>query len=108
VQAAVAPINDANAEAALTAERALVSALGGGCQTPIGALARPAGGDALELIAIVVSLDGATAVRASVTGTRGNPAAIGEEAAAQLLQCGAAEILAEAQRAPGAVGGIQP
>jgi hydroxymethylbilane synthase len=45
VQTAVAGIDDASAGAALIAERALVSALGGGCQTPIGALARPAGGD---------------------------------------------------------------
>jgi hydroxymethylbilane synthase len=108
VQTAVAGIDDASAGAALIAERALVSALGGGCQTPIGALARPAGGDTLEMSAIVVSLDGGTAVRANVTGARADAAAIGREAAAQLLQCGAAEILAEAQHASGAVGGIQP
>ena len=35
----VARISDADAAAALDAERALVEALGGGCQTPIGALA---------------------------------------------------------------------
>ena len=36
---AVARIDDAAAAAALRAERSLVEALGGGCQTPIGALA---------------------------------------------------------------------
>jgi hydroxymethylbilane synthase len=106
--AAVSRIDDANAGAALIAERALVSALGGGCQTPIGALARPADGDALELVAVVVSLDGATAVRAHARGPRASAAAIGEDAAARLLQDGAAGILADAQRTPGAVGGIQP
>jgi hydroxymethylbilane synthase len=108
VQTAVARIDDANAGAALIAERALVSALGGGCQTPIGALARLAAGDRLELTAVVVSLDGGSAVRANASGARANAAAIGAEAAAQLLQCGAAEILADAQRTSGAVGGIQP
>jgi hydroxymethylbilane synthase len=108
VQRAVSAIDDANAGAALIAERALVAALGGGCQTPIGALARPLDGDALELVAVVVSLDGSTAVRASARGSRANPAAIGAEAAAQLLRDGAAEILADALRTPGAVGNLQP
>ena len=44
VRRAVARINDAAAAAALTAERAVVEALGGGCQTPIGALATPVDG----------------------------------------------------------------
>src|SRR6185503_416391 len=39
VRRVVAPIDDAAAGAALRAERALVEALGGGCQTPIGAVA---------------------------------------------------------------------
>ena len=108
VQRAVGAIDDANARAALIAERALVAALGGGCQTPIGALARPLDGDALELVAVVVSLDGSTAVRAQARGSRANAAAIGAEAAAQLLRDGAAEILADALRAPGAVGNLQP
>ena len=51
---AVAPIDDALAGAALDAERAVVEALGGGCQTPIGALAVPIATDELELIAVVV------------------------------------------------------
>src|SRR5206468_8726303 len=41
VRGAVERINDRDAAAALTAERAVVAALGGGCQTPIGALASP-------------------------------------------------------------------
>src|SRR5206468_6804051 len=65
---AVAPIADAAAGAALAAERALVVALGGGCQTPIGALASPAGDGALELVALVVALDGSRALRAEARG----------------------------------------
>jgi len=108
VQRAVARIDDASTGAALTAERALVAALGGGCQTPIGALARPVDGDALELVAVVVSLDGGTAVRGHGRGPRSEAAAIGAQVAAQLLRDGAGDILAEAQRAPVASGGIQP
>jgi hydroxymethylbilane synthase len=108
VQQAVRAIDDANAGAALIAERALVSALGGGCQTPIGALARPLDGDMLELVAVVVSLDGSTAVRAHARGPRAQAAALGAEAAAQLLRDGAADILADALRAPGVIGDLQP
>src|ERR1039458_5276308 len=42
---------------AVTAERALLAALGGGCQVPIGAYATVAG-DRLSLKAVVVSPDG--------------------------------------------------
>jgi hydroxymethylbilane synthase len=109
VQRAIARIDDPPAGAALTAERALVAALGGGCQTPIGALARPvADDDTIELIAIVVSLDGGTAVRGRGRGPRSEAAAIGARVAAELLRDGAGDILAEAQRAPAAAGGIQP
>ena len=41
VRLAVGRVNDDLADAALAAERAVVSGLGGGCQTPIGALASP-------------------------------------------------------------------
>src|SRR5688572_10667435 len=49
----VKTINDAAAAAALTAERAVVTRLGGGCQMPIGAYAAESGG-ALVLTAIVI------------------------------------------------------
>ena len=46
------------------AERALVEALGGGCQTPIGALATPLADGTIELVAAVIALDGSKALRA--------------------------------------------
>jgi hydroxymethylbilane synthase len=104
---AVAPIDDANAAAALAAERALVEALGGGCQTPLGALASPAGGE-LELIATVVALDGSRAVQAQGRGLVDAAAELGRRVAADLIADGAGDLLAEAQRAPGAVQGLQP
>jgi hydroxymethylbilane synthase len=105
---AVAAIDDANAAAALAAERALVEALGGGCQTPLGALAAPAGGSELELIGAVVALDGSRAVQAQGRGLLTNAAELGRRVAADLIAEGASDILAEAQRAPGAVQGLQP
>ena len=104
---AVAPIDDANAAAALAAERALVEALGGGCQTPLGALASPAGSE-IELIATVVALDGSRAVQARGRGLLSAAAELGRRVAADLIADGADDLLAEAQRAPGAVQGLQP
>jgi hydroxymethylbilane synthase len=108
LQQALAAITDAAAAAALTAERAVVETLGGGCQTPIGALALPAGGDALELAGAVVALDGSRAVRATEHGTWSAAAELGIRVARRLIEHGAGEILEETRRAQGAVEGIQP
>jgi hydroxymethylbilane synthase len=104
---ALAAIADAPAAAALDAERAVVTHLGGGCQMPIGAYAALEAGD-LALTAIVVSADGARAARAEARGSIAAARAIGIEAATLLMERGAGEILAEVQRAQGAVEGLQP
>ncbi len=98
VRSAVSAITDAAAWAALTTERAVVEALGGGCQTPIGALASPDGANGLDLLATVIALDGSRAVYASARGTRDNGAALGKQVAAQLLEEGAGEILEDVRR----------
>jgi len=108
VRQAVERINDAAAAAALTAERALVEALGGGCQTPVGALATAVDDNSLELVAVVVALDGSRAVRGHARGMRSEAAAIGAGVGRQLIADGADAILADARRAQGAVEGIQP
>jgi hydroxymethylbilane synthase len=104
----VGAISDPAAAAALDAERALVNALGGGCQTPIGALAVPLDNNRLELGAAVVALDGSRAVRGRVTGPWTAAADLGATLGRQLLDDGADEILAEVRRADAAVEGIQP
>ena len=93
----VTRINDAAAGAALRAERALVEALGGGCQTPIGALASPIDGETIELVAAVVALDGSRTVRGSARGPRAEARALGARVGAQLIADGADEILAGAR-----------
>ncbi len=89
-------IDDKAAAAALAAERAVVEALGGGCQTPIGALALPEEGETLTLVAVVVAVDGSKAVRARERGLWADAAALGARVGATLLAEGADEILADA------------
>jgi hydroxymethylbilane synthase len=108
VSAPVHQIDDRESHAALDAERAVVEALGGGCQTPIGALASSISPDELELVAVVVSLDGSRAIASTGHGKPADAAAIGASVGAQLLADGAGAILAEADRSRGAVEGIQP
>ena len=108
VRTVVERINDGETAAALSAERAAVAALGGGCQTPIGVLARPIDDDALEIVAVVAALDGSRVVRASLSGPRVEAERIGAELAAQLIENGAGEILTGARGAQTAVEGIQP
>jgi hydroxymethylbilane synthase len=95
-RAAVARVNNDDASQALEAERALVTALGGGCQMPIGGIAQPSGTTELELQAVVTSLDGARVIRYKKMGNRTNAATLGREVADELLKRGAADILKEA------------
>jgi hydroxymethylbilane synthase len=86
-------ISDADAETALLAERAVVQALGAGCQMPLGAIAL-LDGQELTVIGLVASLDGRRVIRAVVHGNRGGAARVGEKLARALLEKGATEILA--------------
>jgi hydroxymethylbilane synthase len=81
--AAAAALDDPAANACLRAERALLSALGGGCMQPVGALCEPAG-DRLRITAFAGSEDGSLAERTSLEGDRGDPEGLGREAAAAL------------------------
>jgi hydroxymethylbilane synthase len=108
VRGAVERIDDVWARAALTAERAVVEGLGGGCQTPIGVLATPLDGEMLEVVAAVAAVDGSRVLRAHVSGPRFDAAAVGAGLARQLIEQGANEILAHARGASSAVEGLQP
>ena len=99
VLAALAPVNDAMAAAALTAERALVTALGGGCEVPIGAFAEILG-DRLHLHAVVASPDGSQLIRREAAQPADAAHALGVAVARTLLDAGAGPIL-EAVRAGG-------
>jgi hydroxymethylbilane synthase len=97
VAALVAPLDDHPTRLAVSAERALMRALEGGCQVPIGAhgeLARDGiAGRELRLRAFVGSLDGQLSVRDELSGAAGDPEALGRALAARLLESGADRIL---------------
>ena len=107
VRGLVERINDRPAAAALTAERAVVTSLGGGCQMPIGAYAAVSA-DRITLNAVVLSLDGRRAASAEESGSITDAEAIGTRAARRLLAGGAGDILADVERARAAVEGLQP
>jgi hydroxymethylbilane synthase len=94
VPAVLRDIDDPTASVSFRAERALIAALGGGCQLPLGALATPRG-PALEMEAIVVSPDGARRVRGTAAGDSGRPEELGRKLAAALAREGAIAILDE-------------
>ena len=90
----VSLLEHAPTRAACTAERALLFALGGGCQVPIAAHA-VVSGDTLRLDALVAALDGRTVIREHLEDDAGHAARAGETLAARLREQGAEELLEE-------------
>jgi len=85
-------LDDTESRSAIIAERALLSALRGGCQVPLGAWARTERGE-FVLEACVCSVDGSQYVRQRATATPEQAAALGEHVARLLLEAGAQSIL---------------
>ena len=79
---------------AVTAERALLQKLEGGCQVPVGAFAQVSQ-NGLFLDAMVGSLDGSISFRKKVRGSKSNPEKTGRLLAEDLLNAGANIILEE-------------
>jgi len=79
---------------AVIAERALLKALEGGCQVPIGAFAEVKTGG-LYLDAVVGSLDGSITYRKKIRGSKKSPETLGKTLAKDLLKAGAKQILKE-------------
>jgi hydroxymethylbilane synthase len=85
-------IDDPATAAAFVAERAVVEALGGGCQLPLGAIAVREGAE-LVMQAIVTDSEGHQRVRRTLRGDATAPAALGRRLAADLAGAGAIDIL---------------
>jgi len=83
-------LDDPASRNAVIAERAVLSALGGGCSTPIAAYGRSDGLE-LRLTGLVASTDGRRVIHASSSGQ--DPISLGNEIAAALRAQGADEIL---------------
>ena len=94
------PLDDAETRTAIIAERALLAALQGGCQVPLGAWARIERGE-LVLEACVCSVDGAQYVKQRATAPPDQAAALGEHMARLLIEAGAQPILEEVSRQRG-------
>jgi hydroxymethylbilane synthase len=83
-------IHDQATYRTVTAERAFLSALGGGCAAPVAAYAFQRNG-LLEINGLVAAPDGQKVIRVSASGT--DPVAAGEELARLALDQGAGDLL---------------
>jgi hydroxymethylbilane synthase len=90
----VTPFEHRPTRIAVTAERALLTRLEGGCQVPLAGYATLQG-DTLTLDGLVVSLDGKRYIRQALSGPWEEAATIGTNLAEQLLDGGAQPILQE-------------
>lgn len=93
----VARLNDAATWQTVSAERAFLAALEGGCQVPIGALAA-----AGRLHGFIAGLDGTRMVRGDDRLDGNDPVGTGQRLAARLRAQGGGEILATLRETPGA------
>jgi hydroxymethylbilane synthase len=101
VRAAVAPLDDTDTRACVTAERALLATLEAGCSAPVGALAEVVLGletDELSLRAVVAATDGSGDIRRSAVGPLDDPTGLGERLAHLLLEDGAADLVPDLAR----------
>jgi hydroxymethylbilane synthase len=90
--AACRALDHAPTRAAVTAERAVLAALGGGCQVPIGAYAVAEGGR-LRIQAVVVAPDGSRSVRHAAEAPEADAERLGRDVGRELLAHGAQPIL---------------
>lgn len=88
--AAAAGLHHVPTAQAVQAERAFLSALGGGCNVPLGAFAEPHAAG-LRLRALVAREDGSIVLHGERTGA--DPVPLGQGLAEELLACGAAALL---------------
>ena len=93
VESLLAPLNDQETVAEVTAERAVLESLGGGCQVPIGAYAKHVHGE-LSLIGVVCHPEGAIRIAKSAKGEPNAAQHLGEVVAEKLREGGATGLLA--------------
>lgn len=89
----LARLDDAASRQAVTAERAFLRALGGGCLVPVGAAAEVTA-KGLTLRGVVLAPDGSARLAGQAEGRAEDAAALGRRLADDLLRRGAGELLA--------------
>lgn len=87
------PLNDPATEAAISAERAFLKRMGGGCSVPVTAYGRIENGQ-LVLDALLAAADGSRILRYRARGRLEDPEGSAQEAARALMEMGATELLA--------------
>jgi hydroxymethylbilane synthase len=98
-RAVLGAVNDPDAWTEVTAERAYLARLGGGCDLPVGAFALHVSIDTLRIEGLLASPDGRVLLRSGRSGPAGDPVGLGAALADELLAAGGAE-LAGATPAP--------
>lgn len=93
-QQTCARLDHAPTRVAVTAERAVLATLGGGCQVPIGAHA-VLDGERMRLRGVVISPDGGVLIRRESEGGAATAEQMGRSLAEELLAAGGREILDE-------------
>jgi hydroxymethylbilane synthase len=88
----VVGLDHAPSHAEVLAERGFLATLGAGCRAPVAGRAR-APGSRLDFEGAVFSEDGASALRASASGSAADAEAVGRRAAQELLARGAARLI---------------
>jgi hydroxymethylbilane synthase len=91
--ATLAPLNHADTQVCVEAERGMSRTLAGSCTVPLGAYAT-CEGDNIRITGFVASVDGKQMLVETATGNRNNAEALGQKLAAQLIAQGADKILA--------------
>ena len=89
---ALAFLNHEPTRYAVTAERAALAALGGGCQVPIG-IHCFAGDEGYTVVAAVAAPDGSQVIRVVLDRQSGDPLGVGKAVAAELVEQGARKLL---------------
>ncbi|MGB2951238.1 MAG: hydroxymethylbilane synthase [Rhodococcus sp. (in: high G+C Gram-positive bacteria)] len=98
----VRTLDDANARAAVAAERGLLAELEAGCTAPVGAVADVVESidedgrifDEISLRGCVAAIDGSDSIRASIVGPLSGAEELGRELARELLDLGARDLVA--------------
>jgi len=90
----ISPISHLPTWQSITAERAFLSALGGGCRAPIAALGT-VNGTTLKLEGMVADASGKKILRASEEGNAMSPEQVGVRLAQKILGMGASEFITE-------------
>lgn len=90
----VSRLEDPESRRSVTAERAFLSRLGGGCQLPLGALAVVKEGSEILLKGVLMSGDGRREIRTELRAA-GEPSEVGEKLGEKFFEMGAKDLLNE-------------